>query len=479
MSEIAGTEPGGTEDALAPGVSEERHPYYWVALWTVLALMLVMALMGSFGKKPTEKLHEPEQLILRQVVSQRAIMNEIGDWGQVSPPDMDKKFLDSLDSTIQDLLAQTATDPMAERLYAAMRYEQGENIPPRELVLLSSSAAPADRAFAQIYLSPKLDERQARALAAQMPDKPFVYKLAKLHALQKAGLKVDRRSIINVPKAIAGLLALGIGAPLVAIVSGCVWMFYLSMRRAGKLQPNGLPLASISKGDADRLALRAVQLILGFLLIQIVVGGVEALVKQQLGKSVWPPGVDYLVVGALMVAYVFVLQRIPIAGKTITLPRLGVNKEQWGRHLLWGVCGYFAEIPLMVIAAVVGTKLFFFVPAPEHPAATQLQEGAGPLAVLGILTLGCIVAPFWEEICFRGLIFQGLGRLYANIALVAVADGLIFASIHPQGIAAWAALAVVGGISCALVYQTKSLVPSMVMHCCHNLSLMLLQILLS
>jgi membrane protease YdiL (CAAX protease family) len=55
---------------------------------------------------------------------------------------------------------------------------------------------------------------------------------------------------------------------------------------------------------------------------------------------------------------------------------------------------------------------------------------------------------------------------------------LVFAAVHPTGVPAWPALALIGSVMAILVYQRGSLVTSMVFHGVHNLSLVVLMLLM-
>jgi membrane protease YdiL (CAAX protease family) len=57
-------------------------------------------------------------------------------------------------------------------------------------------------------------------------------------------------------------------------------------------------------------------------------------------------------------------------------------------------------------------------------------------------------------------------------------SSLLFAMVHPTGVPAWPALAAIGAMAALLTFQTRSLVPSIVMHAVHNGTLLLLNLLL-
>jgi membrane protease YdiL (CAAX protease family) len=139
-----------------------------------------------------------------------------------------------------------------------------------------------------------------------------------------------------------------------------------------------------------------------------------------------------------------------------------------GRHIAWGIGGFFVELPITMIMAAVGLLIFSALPQPSHPATEEILKAKNLASVVPILFFGSVTAPIWEEFVFRGLIFPALFRVIGRVATAAVITGFIFAMIHPQGIVLWMALATVGTVGCALTYQTRSLIPTVVMHMLHN-----------
>jgi hypothetical protein len=93
--------------------------------------------------------------------------------------------------------------------------------------------------------------------------------------------------------------------------------------------------------------------------------------------------------------------------------------------------------------------------------------GEGGDAAVGILS-AVVVAPFFEEIVFRGLLFATFRRRYGVLAS-ALASALIFGVAHGYG---WIGLASVvwSGLLWAWSYErTRSLVPAMLAHAAVNL----------
>ncbi|RYG48103.1 CPBP family intramembrane metalloprotease, partial [bacterium] len=232
----------------------------------------------------------------------------------------------------------------------------------------------------------------------------------------------------------------------------------------------GFPMPNMTATDADRLAIRAAQLFCGFFLIQILIA--------PFFRNL-PEGAGTLASAVAMVAYVIAVSRLPIMGKPITLATLGLRGPGMPRLVGIGVFGFLLELPVSLGLGLLGAKIFSFLPAPEHPATNALFDTPSLLNILGILFFGAIVAPFWEEIMFRGALFPAVSRLAKSPVVGGVVSCFLFAAIHPQGLALWFALASVAGFSCALVRYSRNLWPSIVLHFCHNATLLVLQVLIT
>lgn len=170
----------------------------------------------------------------------------------------------------------------------------------------------------------------------------------------------------------------------------------------------------------------------------------------------------------------------------------GIRWEQLRRDLGWtlgrrpaveviaGLGGYAMALPLVVLGLTLTAVAVGFtdqdMPSgapPSHPAAQWLAEG-GWWQRAQLFLLACVIAPIVEETAFRGLLYRHLretmGRMRhgASVLLSAVASGLLFALLHPQGILAVPALT---GIALALAFMREwreTLVPSIVAHGLNN-----------
>lgn len=436
-----------------------RNNSGWVLLGIILALLCLFSVASSFKtKQPLENALTGEYRdLLEQETSLRALADKLDGMG--APKDqvsgMRKEVSNSLGDAIAGLVDKAKTDKESSQWYAAMRTEQGQDVPEPNLAPLRESKADHDHAVAELYRSGKLTRPEADALAKRIGNSTFLDKVSQVHALEKGGDTTIRGQTFTWKLAVGRLLA---GIIVSGVFAGglIVWLVFMRGRAAGKYAPEGFPLPAATEADANRMALRAAQILLTYIVLSVAVGFAR----------VGPTAVVAVGVGILLALPT--LASIRAGGKLLPLGELGLNGHRFWQNVLWGIGGFLAEFPVSMVMAVVGMLLFRFLPQPTHPAAEELLEAKNLLQVLPIILFGSITAPIWEEFTFRGLIFPGLARMTRNIPMSAIMTGLVFAMIHPQGIPLWFALATVGSMGCALTYQRRSLVPTIVMHMLHN-----------
>ncbi len=142
-------------------------------------------------------------------------------------------------------------------------------------------------------------------------------------------------------------------------------------------------------------------------------------------------------------------------------------------QVLAGFCAAAANL-ILVIGVMAIYSQFVKIDGASHPLNDEFSKGMSQSALIIILIMATIVAPIWEEIAFRGMLARAFHKVFNSPALGILASSFIFAAIHPQGPALWIALGMVGAMGGILTYQTRSLLPAIVMHFTHNFTLVLL-----
>ncbi len=458
---------GGTDPEKPADLGLKRNLMGWAALLLMFLLVLWNALSGSLAPSNAAQSLELDKDLKRVVSHELRKQSSLGGFSLLDDSDS-SLTLASLERT---LAKRANLDLLGRAVYAAVLTEEKKPVPASVYGPLLKGKEDTTRALGKIYSSRSLTRSEAQGLRSRLASSNFfVAKLATAQGLEKAGQKGVRKDLVQEPSfGVIAIVALG----AVGLFAGClcVSMAYIVARNSGQLRPMGLLNERITLADADRFAVRAAQLLAGFLTIGVIVGVF-------FGKAASAPLPSFVQAFA-MLGFVYVLFKLPVNGLRISLADLGIQRGHLGMYVLWGFGGFLVELPVAMFLSVVVTAVLKFLPAPEHPASEQLQLNHDPLTVISILLLGAVVAPIWEEIMFRGLLFPALSRVCKGVPTGAILSSLIFASIHPQGIALWLALGTTGLMSCALSYQTRSLVPSIFMHLFHNASLMILTILVS
>lgn len=143
-------------------------------------------------------------------------------------------------------------------------------------------------------------------------------------------------------------------------------------------------------------------------------------------------------------------------GLKASMRRLGFVSFKAGRAAKWigiGFLSYFAFA--IAFAAVFG-----------NPEQDDIAGDFGPIAIQILLIV--FLAPFAEEICFRGMLFGGL-RTKLPMWAAALGTGVFFGMLHyatgPSAVPSLVAL----GIIFAVVYEkTESIWPPIIMHVVNN-----------
>ena len=447
-----------------PPARVRRNFVGWGLLILFFALVVPRATYKAVTRDPSaSKVPAAAELTLKYTMALR----EAASAGGPAQPSV--RDLRTLDDTATALATPGRKDPEAAMTYIAIRDEQGQKYEPVYLDVLRKSHEDTYRAFAEVYGSDKLTPQQAQNLAGRIRGDRFLYRLARAEAAERAGDPAAKKALTP-PTLAFGLMFAMVAGGFVVIAGFVLWVVYISLRTQGRFRPLGHPVGRLSLPMADHFAVRAVQLLAIFLLGPLLV--------RQLGSGLSEAGQN-LLSGIVVIGGTLALLAVGKGDDRISPSNLGIEARGLGRRILWAVCGYMADVPAVLAAAGIGLTLFRFLPAPEHPASEMLQKTHDPLAVFALLFLACVQAPVFEEILFRGILFPALSTVLRGPVAGAIASSLLFAAMHPQGPAAWLALATVGGMNCFLTYQTRSLVPAMILHGLHNGVLMALTLTLS
>ncbi|MBM3803777.1 MAG: CPBP family intramembrane metalloprotease [Acidimicrobiia bacterium] len=128
---------------------------------------------------------------------------------------------------------------------------------------------------------------------------------------------------------------------------------------------------------------------------------------------------------------------------------------------------------IVLALAVLGTSTLF--PNPQESPIEKLLKV--PLTAFLFATLGVLVAPFVEEIIFRGFLYPVVERRFGKAGAL-VATALLFSGVHVSQLwGSWPAIiliTVVGFTLSSIRAQTDALLPSFVVHLAYNSTICLL-----
>jgi membrane protease YdiL (CAAX protease family) len=143
---------------------------------------------------------------------------------------------------------------------------------------------------------------------------------------------------------------------------------------------------------------------------------------------------------------------------------LFTNKGFW-RDCFYGWKLWLMALPSLAVLMVVSTVLSAaFDLKIDHPINEAISSDGDNTM---IFLLAVVFAPVMEELSFRGLLLSGL-RSRWSFVVSALITSVLFAAIHPQGLAA---IPVLGGLAFVFAYARAtrgSIVPPMAMHALHN-----------
>ena len=133
--------------------------------------------------------------------------------------------------------------------------------------------------------------------------------------------------------------------------------------------------------------------------------------------------------------------------------------------LVWGIGGYLAAIPLVLLVSLINQQIW------------QGQGGSNPLLLLALqaqdkvvllifLITSSIAAPIFEEIMFRGFLLPSLTR-YVSVTNAIIISGFIFAVAH-LSLSEVLPLATLGIVLGFVYTRSRNLLAPMLLHCLWN-----------
>ncbi|MBW4581591.1 MAG: CPBP family intramembrane metalloprotease [Tildeniella nuda ZEHNDER 1965/U140] len=211
-------------------------------------------------------------------------------------------------------------------------------------------------------------------------------------------------------------------------------------------------------------------LIFGFFLVgQILLPLVLGILQQASGFN--PAGLserarafyilaNYLLLaaGGLMVLYVSIRAFLP-------LPEGWFQVKLRSRWVLWGIGGYFAALPLVILISLLNQKIWQGQGG-SNPILPIALEGKDQVAFAIFCVTAAIAAPIFEEILFRGFLLPSLTR-YMPVWGAITLSSFIFALAH-LSLSEVLPLMVLGMVLGFVYSRSRNLLSSMLLHSLWN-----------
>ncbi|MDP9133762.1 MAG: CPBP family intramembrane metalloprotease, partial [Actinomycetota bacterium] len=169
------------------------------------------------------------------------------------------------------------------------------------------------------------------------------------------------------------------------------------------------------------------------------------------------------------------IQGIFFVGVALVLARSIASPRPWHfglrRGPLWRTIGW-AALGMLAFYVLTAAYAAIVDPQAEQDVTDSLGAGDSTLGLIAAGTMVIVIAPFVEELFFRGFFYRALRTRY-SIAIAALADGVIFGLIHfsfegADGLLILPPLAFLGVIFCLVYERTKSLWAVIGMHAFNN-----------
>ncbi|MCU0540609.1 MAG: CPBP family glutamic-type intramembrane protease [Oscillatoriaceae cyanobacterium Prado104] len=165
-----------------------------------------------------------------------------------------------------------------------------------------------------------------------------------------------------------------------------------------------------------------------------------------------------LAVGGISVMYFSIKSFLP-------LPKGWFRIDWQGNWFLWGVGGYFAALPLVVLVSLINQQLWQGKGG-SNPILPVVLDGRDGIAMAVFFGTAAIAAPVFEEIIFRGFLLPSLTR-YLPVWGAIGTSALLFAVAHLNA-SEVLPLATLGTVLGFVYTRSRNLLAPMLLHSLWN-----------
>ena len=286
--------------------------------------------------------------------------------------------------------------------------------------------------------------------------------------------EVDRKELTDQAFMSMIVLAISFGVMFLVFLAGLAAIaFVLYLISSSKLVPEFDP---VSHNGVVYIETFAIWLVMFFGLQYGIVFALDWIPAAIVGFLI--PAIFFL---SLLVLAWPVIRGVPFG---TVLKDIGWEMKNPFVEMFYGAVAYMASMPALAAGLILSIMVIQFMSMAEtqaefassgagHPIVEQFSDGNSQTILIAFLT-ACIAAPIVEETMFRGVLYRHLRELSdakrrgASVIFSAIVNGLIFAAIHPQGLAGVPVLAAIAICMTLAREWRSSLVASMTMHAIHN-----------
>lgn len=466
--------------AIEPMEGEPQAPAYpqnrFVVLLIVLAVLVAM--VGVAQRIPTPATEEPqfsEKTLEGDTAMKFAYASE--RW---------KSFLSHIPAQRQ----QMEVLYYRQRLSAIASYRQAieENPSPQNIRRLIIIEYPGKRAelisklgktystpWLEIYVEKSpLSPREVAAYASRIRklDLGWYESLALADLYARGGLSKEARAehekaVNDAVRTVVMLVALLAVVGILGFIGISVIALYIIAGVAGKL-PVEEPIPPEYRQAVAGWFLEAFVFYLAVVIGTQVLAGVALASKALIGGSLSPETIVFATAGVYTIggaiAVIYLAYRLRAAG--FSWKTVGLTSKNPLLDVGWGILGYAAALPMLLIASLLSQVIARYIPTPSNPIIPIFLQSNTLFERLILLALTIVVAPFFEELFFRGVLFHSFQAKW-GVRLGLVISAVVFAAVHPLPLG-FLPIFVLGYVLATLLYRRGSLLPCMVMHGLNN-----------
>ena len=155
------------------------------------------------------------------------------------------------------------------------------------------------------------------------------------------------------------------------------------------------------------------------------------------------------------------------------LADLGLVKDNMARNIFYGISGYVAVMPVILIIGIVAyilLNILELAPPPQPIVGLFLMEKNVALVFISSV-IASVFGPVIEEIFFRGVMYNAVKRklgVFWGIFITSILFSFLHTHAFTYFLVGFIPIAILGGVLAYLYEKTGSLIPSITLHILNN-----------